>query len=1026
MRFRRIIFSALLSIAVLPALAGDRGIVWDAVLGGSGADGGRAIAIDGWGNVYVAGRAGAAWGSPVRSFGVGDDAFVAKLDPDGSLLWLTFLGGAGDDAATGIAVDSSGNVFITGTSDASWGSPLRSFGVIAGNTDVFTAKLNASGTLLWHTFLGFGQSGVSAGIAMDGSGNPIIAGYCSLGGASIDAFASKLNASGLYLWLTFLGGTGRDYGTGVAADASGSVFVAGTSETSWGSPRRAFGASTDGFAAKLSSSGTTQWNTFLGGSGADAGSGIAVDDAGNVYVSGDSDASWGSPLRAFGAATDGFAAKLNSSGTLQWSAFLGGSGEDRAAGIAVDGAGNSWIAGPSGAAWGSPFHPFTTARDTFAVRLNTAGTILWSTFYGGTGTSDDAGAAVAGDGAGNACVAGSRWSAGAVADAFAFKLHSNALALTSPNGGEAWTSGTDRDILWATAGTVAKVRLEYSRNSGTSWTSIISSTTNTGSFKWTAPAIAATTCLVRVKEATTGIPSDTSDAVFSIGPARPVIALSRTAVSFGAPLGGPAAADQSVVITNANGGTLGWKATPSASWITASPASGTGGATVSIGVKPAGLSAGTHTGSVSVSDPDAANSPQSVAVSLRIYAAGLMSGPFGEFSTPAGGTTGIAGAIPVTGWALDDIGVTKLEIKRDQAGGDPAGAVGPDGLVFIGDAVFIEGARPDVETDYPSYPMSYKAGWGYMLLTNFLPGQGNGTFKLYAIATDVEGNATTLGTKTITCSNATATKPFGTIDTPAQGGDASGNPYLNFGWVLTPLPKTVPKNGSTIQVYVDSVQVGALNAAPNIFNQYRVDVSTSFPGLNNSGGPVGAYYLDTTKYANGVHTIHWVAYDDAGQGDGIGSRYFNIVNTGGSPEPTPALGTPAPSISDLSRLPISFKPLRVKAGYDRDAEFQPRLPGSDGILRIEIPEVGRVEIELGNTPESAAFMPGRTRFSGYLLVGDAPRPLPVGSTLDRRTGRFSWMPGPGFVGTYDLLILKDDGNGAAAKVPLRIVIRPKS
>jgi hypothetical protein len=220
-----------------------------------------------------------------------------------------------------------------------------------------------------------------------------------------------------------------------------------------------------------------------------------------------------------------------------------------------------------------------------------------------------------------------------------------------------------------------------------------------------------------------------------------------------------------------------------------------------------------------------------------------------------------------------------VEILRDNVIGETPGQW------YIGEAFFVAGARPDIETSFPEYPLNYKAGWGYMLLTNMLPGQGNGTYKLYAYATDKEGNRVLLGTKTITCSNATAVKPFGAIDSPAQGGDASGNSYWNFGWVLTPLTKTVPKNGSTILVYVDGAYAGNLGTAPNVYNQYRADVSTAFPGLNNTGapgagGPVGAYLLDTTKYANGVHTIQWVATDDAGAADGIGSRYFKVVNTG--------------------------------------------------------------------------------------------------------------------------------------------------
>jgi len=165
-----------------------------------------------------------------------------------------------------------------------------------------------------------------------------------------------------------------------------------------------------------------------------------------------------------------------------------------------------------------------------------------------------------------------------------------------------------------------------------------------------------------------------------------------------------------------------------------------------------------------------------------------------------------------------------------------------------------------------------------MLLTNVLPSGGNGTYKLYACAWDLDGHYAVLGTKTIVCDNAHAIKPFGTIDTPAQGGQASGKTYVNFGWVLTPQPKTVPKDGSAIDVYVDGVRVGNLSIPPNVYDQYRADVSTAFPGLNNSDGPVGGFYLDTTAYANGVHTISWTAMDDQGAADGIGSRYFTIFN----------------------------------------------------------------------------------------------------------------------------------------------------
>ncbi|UCH94271.1 MAG: hypothetical protein JSV88_28940 [Candidatus Aminicenantes bacterium] len=160
-----------------------------------------------------------------------------------------------------------------------------------------------------------------------------------------------------------------------------------------------------------------------------------------------------------------------------------------------------------------------------------------------------------------------------------------------------------------------------------------------------------------------------------------------------------------------------------------------------------------------------------------------------------------------------------------------------------------------------------------MLLTNFLPNGGNGVFTIQATATDASSHQVSLGTITITCDNANAVKPFGAIDTPTQGGTASGSPFVNWGWVLTPQPNKIPTNGSTIDVWIDGVNVGHPH-----YNIYRSDIAALFPGYANSNGAAGYFYLDTTAYENGVHTIQWTAKDNAGNTDGIGSRYFTIQN----------------------------------------------------------------------------------------------------------------------------------------------------
>jgi hypothetical protein len=252
-----------------------------------------------------------------------------------------------------------------------------------------------------------------------------------------------------------------------------------------------------------------------------------------------------------------------------------------------------------------------------------------------------------------------------------------------------------------------------------------------------------------------------------------------------------------------------------------------------------------------------------VGAQTGLFGTASTSPPFGSFDTPLDGST-VMSSVPVTGWALDDVGVESVKIYMQENGR----------LAYIGDAVFVEGARPDIELQYPDYPNSNRAGWGYTLLTYFLPNGGNGTYTLHAIATDVEGNEVTLGTKTFTCDNANAVKPFGNIDTPTQGGEASGSSYRVQGWALTPQPNKIPEDGSTMNVFVDGVNLGHPT-----YNIYREDIAALFPGYANSNGAGWYLDFDTTSYANGVHTIYLTATDDAGNTDGIGSRFFTIQNT---------------------------------------------------------------------------------------------------------------------------------------------------
>ena len=133
----------------------------------------------------------------------------------------------------------------------------------------------------------------------------------------------------------------------------------------------------------------------------------------------------------------------------------------------------------------------------------------------------------------------------------------------------------------------------------------------------------------------------------------------------------------------------------------------------------------------------------------------------------------------------------------------------------------------------------------------------------------------------MTCANASATKPFGAIDTPTQGGVASGSSFVNFGWALTPhAVKIIPVNGSTITVLVDGNSIGTVN-----YNHERPDIESAFPGFQNTAGRTarsGSDVIDTTTMTNGLHTISWTVVDNQGAIEGIGSRFFTVANGAGS------------------------------------------------------------------------------------------------------------------------------------------------
>jgi hypothetical protein len=388
--------------------------------------------------------------------------------------------------------------------------------------------------------------------------------------------------------------------------------------------------------------------------------------------------------------------------------------------------------------------------------------------------------------------------------------------------------------------------------------------------------------------------------------------------------------------------------------------------------------------------------------------------PVGNVDTPQDNQTGVTGAIAFTGWALDDSGTTTVAICRDAVAGEvfPANPnCGGAAQVFLGNGVFIEGARPDVQAAFPWYPRNDRAGWGFMVLTNMLPNQGNGTYTFAVYAVDPNGAAALLGTRTLHCDNAHATRPFGTLDTPAQGETISGRAYVNFGWALTQRGKSIVSNAS-LTVYIDGVAVGHPS-----YGHDRADIAQLFPGLANSTGAIGYYVLDTTTLRDGLHTIAWTATDSAGQTTGLGSRFFRVANAGTNGAAVTAAASVTTVESELTFAPADRSPILARRGWGEDTPWSSFAVGRSERAVIRGEEMDRFELRLGE--ETGAT------YTGFVRAGDSLNELPAGSRLNAETGEFTWSPAAGFVGTYDLLFVRRVNGQVIARIEVRFVLHPK-
>jgi hypothetical protein len=402
----------------------DPVLSYSTYLGGSGTDKGNAIAVDSTGAAYVTGYTDSS-NFPVTAgvvqgvYGGNVNAFITKLNAAGSaIVYSTYLGGNGDDQGCSIAVDGTGNAYVTGWT-TSPNFPLvaavqASFG---GMRNAFVSKLNPAGTaLVYSTYLGGAGTDSGNGIALDSTNAayvtgsttstnfPVVGAIHSTSAGGMDAFVTKLSPSGGVIdYSTYLGGAAGDQGSSIAVDSTGAAYIAGTTSSTNFPTVSAFqaanGGAQDGFVAKLNPAGSALvYSTYLGGSGVEnveLGRSIAVDSSGCAYVVGTTSSAnfptFQPEQAALNGSQDAFVVKLSSTGSaLVYGTYLGGSSIDYGESIAVDGSGFTYVAGYTA----SPDFPIVNGDqpangggyDAFLVKLNTAGSaIVESDFLGGSG-----------------------------------------------------------------------------------------------------------------------------------------------------------------------------------------------------------------------------------------------------------------------------------------------------------------------------------------------------------------------------------------------------------------------------------------------------------------------------------------------------------------------------------------------------------------------------------------------------------------------------------------------------------------
>jgi hypothetical protein len=910
----------------------DPVLSYSSYLGGAGYDAGYAIAVDGSGNAYITGTTGSVSFSPTSGLSASRDAFVTKFSSNGSIVYTTILSSSADDSGQAIAVDTTGNVYVAGSTGGNDFPATQGVWqpVSGGGEDGFAAKLNPSGRLVYASYIGGAGNDYATGIAIDQPGNAYISGYTSstdfpttpgapqptYGGGPSDAFIVKLNPTGsAATFATLLGGSGLDQAQSIALDPAGNVCIAGYTNSTDLPVLAALqsnpGGDGDALIACLDGTGTA-WVTvsYLGGSGLDQANALAIDASGNLYVAGTTfSQDFPTTLDVFQPAPagsyDAFLAELGPrASNILDATLLGGSGSDAATALALGNAGDVWLGGytassdfPLAAAWQASNHG---SLNGFVAHLSSAATTLLASSYLG-GSQEDQVLGIALNSAGLVMVTGSTGStdfpvtAGAVQstnaggyDAFLAQINtfSTGYAISgqvtvsggAPLGGAnlslsgvaGASTTTDASGNYCFNGLVAGAYTVTPSAIGYSF-SPLSQTFDNLSGNQIAANFAASPKVNAPPSVNIDVPAP--GAVLSGTVSMAGWAIDNTSAV------GTAISSVPVFVDGVLVGTAAYGVNRSDVCAVYPERVGCPNVGFNFDLNTAALSPGAHTITVYAVDSDVP-SPEvgSANVTVTVPAtAGAPSGPPSvNIDIPAPNTV-VSGTVLVVGWAIDNASAIGTAIN-------PASLqVKVDG-VLVGTATYGT-YRSDVCAAYLGRAGCPNVGFTYSLNAAALS-PGSHTITVYADDSDIPSPHVGSASVTITVSDA---PPSVNIDIPAPNAAVSGT-ILVTGWAIDNASAIgTAINPDSLQVKVDGYIYGTATYGLN-----RSDVCAAYPGRAGCPNVGFNFELNTAPLNPGAHTIT-VSATDTDPAPDTGSASVTVA-VGGAVRPSVNIDAPVPNV----------------------------------------------------------------------------------------------------------------------------------